>query len=631
MIFFKNISYQVEVKELFDDVNFSIFPNQKIGLVGKNGTGKTTLFNLIQTNITPDKGDIEIAKNTRIVTVKQEVDDFEVKVIYYVVHGIESLKQLKIKMQESLATENFVDYSKYHEEYESLGGYAIESQAGKLLSGLGFSISQLEQKVKELSGGWQIRLNLAQALLQESDILLLDEPTNHLDLDAVLWLEEYLQEYKGSLLLISHDRIFLDNVVKQIFHIDNKNIATYTGNYSSYEKQAYEQQVLQQKQFEKQQKHIANLQSFVDRFKAKASKAKQAQSRVKMLEKIQRVEAVKTESDFSFEFKQVKEHLGGTLVSLQSADLGYGDKKILNHVKLNIYNEMRIGLLGLNGAGKSTLIKSLIGEIDILSGKIEKHPNLKVGYFSQHSLDMLDPEASPLLHMQRFDPKATQEKLRTFLGSFNFVGDKALAKAGIFSGGEKARLALAMIAYQEPNFLLLDEPTNHLDIGVREALTVALQSFQGAIILVSHDRFLLESTVDEYMLVGEGQVRAFDGDMKDYYKYILEVKKTENNASSKSLEPSDDLKKQNRKLSADKRKQLKPLQDKIKKLERALDKLQQQDLQMQKSLQDQSLYDDKTKLQQILVEHSQLKEKIEEVELEWFEALEELESLKENN
>lgn len=329
MIFFKKVSYQVEIKELFDSISFSIFPNQKIGLVGKNGTGKTTLFNLIQGNLIPDKGDIEIAKNTRIVTVKQEVDDFEAKVIDYVVNSIESLKQLKIQMQKSLRSENFVDYSKYHEEYESLGGYAIESQAGKLLSGLGFSVSQLQQKVKELSGGWQIRLNLAQALLQESDILLLDEPTNHLDLDAVLWLEEYLQEYKGSLLLISHDRIFLDNVVKQIFHIDNKNIDTYTGNYSSYEKRSYEQKVLQQKQFEKQQKQIAHLQSFVDRFKAKASKAKQAQSRVKMLEKIQRIEAVKSDSEFSFEFKQVKEHLGGTLVSLQNTDLGYGDKKFL--------------------------------------------------------------------------------------------------------------------------------------------------------------------------------------------------------------------------------------------------------------------------------------------------------------
>ncbi|AHH46409.1 ABC transporter ATP-binding protein [Francisella tularensis subsp. holarctica PHIT-FT049] len=348
MIFFKNVSYQVEIKELFDNINFSIFPNQKIGLVGKNGTGKTTLFNLIKGNLTPDKGDIEIAKNTRIVTVKQEVDDFEVKVIDYVVNGIESLKQLKIKMQDSLASENFVDYSKYHEEYESLGGYTIESQAGKLLSGLGFSVSQLQQKVKELSGGWQIRLNLAQALLQESDIL------------------------------------------------------------------------------------------------------------------------------------------------------------------------------------------------------------------------------------------------------------------------------------------LLDEPTNHLDIGVREALTVALQSFQGAIILVSHDRFLLESTVDEYMLVGEGQVKPFDGDMKGYYKYILEVKKTQNDTSNIAGQINEDSKKQNRRLSADKRKQLKPLQDKIKKLERALEKLQQQDLQMQDALQDQSLYDDKEKLQQTLLEHSNLKGKIEEIELDWFVALEELESINQN-
>lgn len=627
MIFFKNVSYQVEVKELFDDVSFSIFPNQKIGLVGKNGTGKTTLFNLIQGNISADKGDIEIARNTRIVTVKQEVDDFDAKVIDYVVNGIESLKTLKHNMVEALANEDFVEYSRYHEEYESLGGYSIESQAGKLLSGLGFTTAQQDQAVKELSGGWQIRLNLAQALLQESDILLLDEPTNHLDLDAVLWLEQYLQEYKGSLLLISHDRIFLDNVVKQIFHIESKNIDTYTGNYSSYEKQSYEQKVLQQKHFEKQQKHIEHLESFINRFKAKATKAKQAQSRIKMLDRIQRIEAVKTDSEFSFEFKQTKEHLGGTLVSLQNTELGYGSKVILSNVGLNIYNDMRIGLLGLNGAGKSTLIKSLIGEISILSGKIEKHPNLRIGYFSQHSLDMLDMQASPLLHMQRLDTKATQEKLRTFLGSFNFTGDKALAKVGTFSGGEKARLALAMIVYQEPNFLLLDEPTNHLDIGVREALTVALQSFQGAIILVSHDRFLLESTVDEYMLVGEGKVRPFDGDMKDYYKYILEVKKSEN-APQENKKTTE--KKESRKLSANERRQLKPIQDKVKKLEKNLDSLQKKNSEMEILLQDEELYNDKEKLQKTLLEHSDLKAKIEEVELEWFVALEELEQFQKN-
>lgn len=622
MIFFKNISYQVDVKELFDDVSFSIFQNQKIGLVGKNGTGKTTLFNLIQRNIAPDKGELEIAKNTRIVTVKQDVDDFDVKVLDYVANGVAFVKDLRQKMSDALATENFVDYSDFHEEYESLGGYSIEAQAGKLLSGLGFNTAQLDQQVKELSGGWQIRLNLAQALLQESDILLLDEPTNHLDLDAVLWLEQYLQEYKGSLLLISHDRIFLDNVVKQIFHIDEKQVVSYTGDYSSFEKQSYEQKLLQQKSFDKQQKHIDHLESFINRFKAKASKAKQAQSRMKMLDKIQRVESVKSESDFSFEFKETKE-LGGTLVSLQNADLGYGDKTILSNIGLGIYNDMRTGLLGLNGAGKSTLIKSLIGEIDILSGEMEKHPNLKVGYFSQHSLDVLDMDASPLLQMQRLDPKATQQKLRTFLGSFNFVGDKALAKTGTFSGGEKARLALAMIVYKEPNFLLLDEPTNHLDIGVREALTVALQSFMGAIILVSHDRFLLESTVDEYMLVGEGAVKPFDGDMKDYYKYILEVKKNEN-APKKDDKPK---KEKAPKLTSNQRRQQKPIQDKIKKLERTIDKLQKQNAEMEVLLEAQELYNDKAKLQETLDKHAKIKTQLEETELEYLDNLEKLEEL----
>ncbi|MGQ4005088.1 ATP-binding cassette domain-containing protein [Francisellaceae bacterium CB300] len=619
MIFFKNVSYQVEVKELLDDTTFSIFPNQKIGLVGKNGTGKTTLFNLVQKNLQQDKGEIEIAKNTRIVTVKQDVDDFEAKVIDYVVNGVESIKILKQKMEEALATENFVDYSKYHEEYESQDGYSIESQAGKLLSGLGFSISQLNQNVKELSGGWQIRLNLAQALLQESDILLLDEPTNHLDLDAVLWLEQYLQDYKGSLLLISHDRIFLDNVVTQIFHIDNRKVVTYTGNYTSFEKQSYEQKMLHQKHFEKQQKHIEHLESFINRFKAKASKAKQAQSRMKMLDKMQRIESVKSENDFSFEFKQTGKQLGGTLVDLTNANLGYGDKVILDNIDLGVYNDMRIGLLGLNGAGKSTLIKSLIGEIDILSGEIKKHPNLKIGYFSQHSMDVIDGSASPLLQMQRLDPKATEQKLRTFLGGFNFVGDKALAEVSTFSGGEKARLALAMIVYKEPNFLLLDEPTNHLDIGVREALTVALQSFEGAIILVSHDRFLLESTVDEYILVGEGKAERFDGDMSDYYKYILEVKKLEN-APKVSSTTKD---KPKAKPTLD-RTQQKVLKDKAKKFEKKLATLQRKNTSLEEALADQNIYNDKAKLQKTIADHDAVKKDIESIELQWMEVLEAL-------
>lgn len=620
MIFFKNVSYQVEVKELLDDTNFSIFPKQKIGLVGKNGTGKTTLFNLIQRNLQQDKGDIEIAKNTRIVTVKQDIDDFDAKVIDYVVNGVESIKILKQKMNEALAKENFIDYSKYHEEYESQDGYLLESQAGKLLAGLGFSITQLEQNVKELSGGWQIRLNLAQALLQESDILLLDEPTNHLDLDAVLWLEQYLQDYKGSLLLISHDRIFLDNVVTQIFHIDNKQVVTYTGNYSSFEKQSYEQKLLQQKHFEKQQKHIDHLESFINRFKAKASKAKQAQSRMKMLDKMQRIESVKSESDFHFEFKQSAKQLGGTLVELTNADLGYGDNVILNNIDLSVYNDMRIGLLGLNGAGKSTLIKSLIGEINTLSGETKRHPNLKIGYFSQHSLDVIDSSVSPLLQMQRLDPKATEQKLRTFLGSFNFVGDKALAQVATFSGGEKARLALAMIVYKEPNFLLLDEPTNHLDIGVREALTVALQSFEGAIILVSHDRFLLEATVDEYILVGEGKVGRFDGDMADYYKYILEVKKLENTTKATSTTTN----KVEIKPKLDKTQQ-KVLQDKAKRFEKKLVSLQRKNTNLEETLADQNIYSDNDKLQKMLTDHDLVKKDIEAIEIQWLEVLEALE------
>ncbi|WP_119328986.1 ABC-F family ATP-binding cassette domain-containing protein [Cysteiniphilum halobium] len=640
MITLQNISLQRGLKILFDNVSFAIYDKQKIGLVGANGAGKTSLFMLLAQGLQADQGALEIAKGTRIVTVKQEVDDLEASVIDYVMQGNAELHQLKLAMAKALADEAYEEHARLHADFEVLGGYQLESQAAQLLDGLGFEPQQLHAPVKSLSGGWRIRLNLAQALLQQAEILLLDEPTNHLDLDAVMWLERYLQNYQGAVVLISHDRIFLDNVVGRVLYIENKGIDSYTGNYSSFEKQYHEKRLLQQKAHVKQQQKIAHLESFVNRFKAKASKAKQAQSRVKMLEKMQRIEAVHDKQSFSFSFAENVKMPTGSLLTLEDGVLGYGDKVILSGLNTMILPEMRIGLLGKNGAGKSTFVKGLVGDLPLLQGEFKKHPDLKIGYFAQHSLDALDFNASALTHMKRLDAKVTDEQARKFLGRFNFSNEMALSAVGGFSGGEKARLALALIVYQKPNFLLLDEPTNHLDIEVREALAYAMQSFDGALVLISHDRYLLESTVDEYWLVDQGQVSAFDGDLTDYYQYVLEQKKKDkqkvtseaiDNKASKitdisKAQETPKNKKESRQQRAQLQAKLKPLMDKIKKTEKEMSTLQAQKEAFDIKLQDEAIYQDKTQLNEVLKAHQQTQMELEEKELTWLELNAQLEN-----
>ncbi|WP_440682646.1 ribosomal protection-like ABC-F family protein [Cysteiniphilum halobium] len=640
MITLQNISLQRGLKILFDDVSFAIYDKQKIGLVGANGAGKTSLFMLLAQGLQADQGALEIAKGTRIVTVKQEVDDLEASVVDYVMQGNAELHQLKLAMAKALADEAYEEHARLHADFEVLGGYQLESQAAQLLDGLGFEPQQLHAPVKSLSGGWRIRLNLAQALLQQAEILLLDEPTNHLDLDAVMWLERYLQNYQGAVVLISHDRIFLDNVVGRVLYIENKGIDSYTGNYSSFEKQYHEKRLLQQKAHVKQQQKIAHLESFVNRFKAKASKAKQAQSRVKMLEKMQRIEAVHDKQSFSFSFAENVKMPTGSLLTLEDGVLGYGDKVILSGLNTMILPEMRIGLLGKNGAGKSTFVKGLVGDLPLSQGEFKKHPDLKIGYFAQHSLDALDFNASALTHMKRLDAKVTDEQARKFLGRFNFSNEMALSAVSGFSGGEKARLALALIVYQKPNFLLLDEPTNHLDIEVREALAYALQSFDGALVLISHDRYLLESTVDEYWLVDQGQVSAFDGDLTDYYQYVLEQKKKDkqkvtseaiDNKASKitdisKAQETPKNKKESRQQRAQLQAKLKPLMDKIKKTEKEMSTLQAQKEAFDIKLQDEAIYQDKMQLNEVLKAHQQAQMELEEKELTWLELNAQLEN-----
>lgn len=626
MISFQAVSLQRGTKFLFDHIDFSLYPNQKVGLVGRNGIGKSSLLSMITGHLSADAGEIERTNGLNIVTVKQEVDRLDLSVIAYVIKGVKALDDLTLAMAEALEQENYTEHARLHGDFEALGGYQIEAKASQLLAGLGFKPSQLHQPVQSLSGGWRIRLNLAQALLQHADLLLLDEPTNHLDLDAVLWLEAYLKNYDGAILLISHDRLFLDNVIEKVLHIENQKVTTYTGHYSSFEAQYYEQQRLQQKAFDKQQAKIAHLEQFITRFKAKASKAKQAQSRVKMLEKIQRISEVQSGGSFSFSFP-VGKLPTGALIDLKEADLGYSaGQATIKNTSVMILSEMRVGLLGLNGAGKSTLIKSLVGELPLLSGELKQHPDLRIGYFAQHSLDALDMDATPLLHIQRIDKRATEEKARTFLGRFAFNNEMALTTVKNFSGGEKARLALALIAYQKPNFLLLDEPTNHLDIEVREALTMALQEFQGAAMLVSHDRFLLESSVDDYWLVEDGSVTLFEGDLRDYHQHVTKRQKAQNGSSNTADDTSNPNKrKDQRKLKAGQRRALKPLTDRAKKAEIALEKLQKQLADLDQVLSDENLYLDQSKLNQTLEQHALTKTKFEEMELEWLDALEALE------
>ncbi|MBK2125961.1 ATP-binding cassette domain-containing protein [Fangia hongkongensis] len=631
MITLDNVALQRGVKALFSEVNLSLFKGQKTALVGKNGTGKSSLLSLISGEMQSDYGEMKAVKGIDIVTVKQEVDDLESSILSYVVKGLKALDETKEKMQAALEREDYEQHALYHGDFEALGGYQVEARAAELLNGLGFQSDIIHQKVSVLSGGWRIRLNLAQALLQDADLLLLDEPTNHLDLDAVLWLERYLNQYAGAILLISHDRIFLDNVVKNVWHIEKNTITSYSGNYTSFEKQYFEKRELLEKSYQKQQAKIAHLESFVNRFKAKASKAKQAQSRVKMLEKMQRIEKLHDEATFQFSFAGHDRLPTGALISLEDAALGYDNAApIINNASMMVLAEMRVGLLGKNGAGKSTLVKSLVGDLALLSGSVQKHPDLKVGYFAQHSLDSLDLEASALVHLMRLDEKITQEKARKFLGRFNFSNDMALNAVKHFSGGEKARLALALIVYEEPNFLLLDEPTNHLDISVREALALALQSFSGALILISHDRYLLESTVDEYWLVDNKKITSFDGDLSDYYQYMIASTRVANKKEKEDFiaaESASKAKKDERKDRAKKREALKPLTNEAKSLEKKIERLQEGETKLSIQLQSQELYQDKARLDEVLSNHAAIKKELEQLESRWFSLLQKIEDL----
>lgn len=547
MISVKNISLRRGDKLLLDSANATIFPGERVGIVGRNGVGKSSLFGLIAGRLHEEAGEWSIPSAWRMAEVSQDMPESNDSATDFVLEGDSRLMHARAELARAEATametDDWSHIGEAHHALNEAGEYQAKPRAQTLLLGLGFVAHELDKPVNEFSGGWRMRLQLARALMEEADLLLLDEPTNHLDLDALVWLENYLQKFEGTMLVISHDREFLDAITKTTFHIENAKLNRYGGNYSAFENIRAEKLALQMAQFDKQQKQIDHFQAFIQRFKAKASKAKQAQSRVKALERMEKIAPVVAEADFSFEFRE-PDKIPNPLLSLEDGVFGYsgeqGINRILGPMNQTLLSGQRIGLLGANGRGKSTWIKTIAGAQPLLSGALRQGKGLNIGYFAQQEMDMLRADEGPLQHMielAKQSGKTLREvELRGFLGGFNFSGDMVHQKVGTMSGGEKARLALSMIVWQSPNLLLLDEPTNHLDLATREALSMAINGFDGTVILVSHDRALLRSVCDEFWLVADGAIAPFEGDMEDYQRYLLEQART--SKSSMNSAPS---------------------------------------------------------------------------------------------
>jgi ATP-binding cassette subfamily F protein 3 len=619
---------QVELRRgpqaLFSNADLTVFPGQKVGIIGANGCGKSSLFAMLLGKLHADAGNINLPERWIISTVAQETPALDCSAMDYVLQGDEKLFPLLLKVR-SQCSES--DLATVHLQIEALDGYRAEAKAGILLDGLGFSGEAQQHTVKSFSGGWRMRLNLAKALMQPAELLLLDEPTNHLDLDAVLWLEKYLSNYQGTLLLISHDRDFLDAVTDNIVHIERQTLTLYKGNYSQFERQRAEQLAQHQSNFDKQQRQVAHLQQFIDRFKAQATKARQAQSRIKALERMTVLAPAHVDSPFNFSFRDPKA-LPNPLLKMDNVQAGYTNNVILSHIKFQLLPGSRIGLLGRNGAGKSTLIKLLAGSMQPQSGDVWYANGVSLGYFAQHQLETLRLQDSPLQHLVRLDPLVPEQKLRDFLGGFGFYGDKALEACGPFSGGEKARLVLALIVYQRPNLLLLDEPTNHLDLDMREAIVMALQEFAGAIVIVSHDRHLLNSCTDEFYLVANGQVVPFDGDLTDYYQWLQQDARQSAGASQVDSAASNNVvRKDQKRLQAELRNLLRPLKQKVEKLEQQQEQLTTELASIEKKLADADIYqaERKTELTALLAKQASASSSLSSTEENWFMAQDELE------
>lgn len=670
MIRLQQLSLMRGTKPLFVQVDLTLNPGDKIGLIGANGTGKSTLFAMLRDEIHPDQGSIDFPRNWRVAHVAQETPALDRSALDYAIDGDVTLRKLEAELE---TIEQQVDDAEYgnrigeiHSMLADADAYTVRSRAEQLLHGLGFSAEQTAQSVSSFSGGWRMRLNLAQALMCPSDLLLLDEPTNHLDLDAILWLEDWLKRYSGTLVIISHDRDFLDGVVNVIAHIDDKKIKRYSGNYSSFERQRAAQMILAAGMIEKQQRKQAHLQSYIDRFKAQATKAKQAQSRIKALARMEELAPLRAAAEFSFEFREPL-RAPNPLLTLDHAAIGYRniedgtEKQIASSINFSLQTGQRIGLLGVNGAGKSTFIKTIAGELAVLHGESQLGKGLVIGYFAQHQLEMLRHDESPLWHLARIAPTTREQELRNFLGSFNFPGDMVTSSIAPFSGGEKARLALALIVWQRPNLLLLDEPTNHLDLETREALTDALAQFEGTLVLVSHDRHLLRATTDQFLIVANSALSPFDGDLDDYRDWLFktkldskvesrnsalpETKKTKEKETNKektaelksqtqqptSVNPAE--RKEQKRLEADQRQKIaalrKPIETRIKRLEEQIEKLNLKKSNVEGILTEADIYEAhrKVELQSLLSDQAYCSKELAEIEETWMSLQEELERL----
>ncbi|HEK1686518.1 TPA: ATP-binding cassette domain-containing protein [Pseudomonas putida] len=628
MIRLSNLTLQRGPQRLLEGAEMTLHTGHKAGLIGANGAGKSSLFALLRGELSPDAGDCQIPADWRIAHMRQEVDTLDRLAVDYVLDGDLRLRKVQADLAAAEQAHDGTALARLHSELDSADGYTADARARKLLAGLGFTAEQMDRRVGDFSGGWRMRLNLAQALMCPSDLLLLDEPTNHLDLDAILWLEDWLKGYPGTLLLISHDRDFLDAVVDHVLHVEQRKLNLYKGGYSAFERTRAERLAQQQQAYEKQQAQRAHMEKYIARFKAQATKARQAQSRIKALERMEELSAAHVDSPFDFVFREAHK-ISSPLLDLADGRLGYGDKTILEKVKLQLTPGARIGLLGPNGAGKSTLIKNLAGELEPLSGRLARGENLAVGYFAQHQLDSLDDKASPLLHLQRLAPAEREQTLRDFLGGFDFRGDRIDEPVVNFSGGEKARLALALIAWERPNLLLLDEPTNHLDLEMRLALTMALQEFAGAVVVVSHDRHLLKSTTNDFLLVADGKVDTFDGDLDDYSRWLIDYRQRTAPASNTPVNPDKTDKKAQRQAAAALRQQLAPHKKAADKLETELGQVHTQLAEIETALGDSGLYDAarKDELRDLLARQTKLKQREGELEEAWMEALETLESM----
>ena len=641
MIQFRNLRLARGAKVLVEEATVQIHPGWKVGLTGANGCGKSSLFALLRGQLHADRGDCDVPPGWVIAHVAQETPALARSALDYVLDGDGELRRIEQDLAAAEADHAGERIGELHGRLQEIDGYSAPARAAALLDGLGFGPGDGARPVSDFSGGWRMRLNLAQALMCRSDLLLLDEPTNHLDLDAVIWLEQWLCDYRGSLMLISHDRVFLDAVVGHVLHIEQQRATLYSGGYSDFERQRGERLAQQQALFEKQLRERAHLQRFVDRFRAKATKARQAQSRVKALERMEVVSAAHVDSPFAFGFRPAPA-APDPLISLDAVAVGYDGRTVLEAVQLTLRPGERIGLLGRNGAGKSTLIKLLAGQLATMAGERSDGKGLAIGYFAQHQLETLRPDESPLQHLVRLDPGAREQDLRNYLGGFDFRGEKdgvaagasVTSACGLFSGGEKSRLALALMIWQQPNLLLLDEPTNHLDLEMRHALTLALQDFDGAMVLVSHDRALLEATCDRFLLVDEGRVQPFDGDLADYRDWLAAQRAR---AAAAAACPDAVAEKAQRKAeraeaAAQRKARLearRPLVKEAEQLERKLAGWHTEKQQLDTRLGDPALYaePDSALLQDLLKRQAQLSEQIDLAELRWLEVHEVLEAL----